>query len=42
MQLLFPNLILNELYGKIISFYEPMRFANVEMYDYDTPLNLFD
>jgi hypothetical protein len=41
-QLLFPNLILNELYGKIISFYEPMRLASVEIYDYDTPLNLFD
>jgi hypothetical protein len=43
LQLLFPNLILNELYmGKILSFYAPAMLASIEIDEYDTPFNLFD
>jgi flagellar motor switch protein FliM len=39
-QLLFPNLILNELYDKFLEFYSPTQFAIVEMDKYDIPLDL--
>jgi hypothetical protein len=40
-ELLFPNLVLNNLYNKIIYFYSPAELASVEIYDYDTPIDLF-
>jgi hypothetical protein len=38
-QLLFPNLILNELYDKFLEFYNPAQFAIVEVDKYDIPLD---
>lgn len=39
-QLLFPNLILNELYDKTLVFHLPMKVGGIEMVDYDIPLDL--
>lgn len=39
-QLLFPNLILNELYDKFLEFYSPAQISIVEMDTYDIPLDL--
>jgi|ERR671919_1801378 hypothetical protein len=39
-ELLFPNLILNQLHNKIISFYSPAKLATVEVSEYDTPIEL--
>lgn len=41
-QLLFPNLILNELYDKTLNFYYPISFGDVEMENYDLSLKLND
>ena len=39
-QLLFPNLILNELYDKFLEFYNPAQFAIFELDNYDISLDL--
>jgi YaaC-like Protein len=39
-QLLFPNLILNELYDKTLTFYYPASLGDIEMENYDVPLEL--
>ena len=39
-QLLFPNLILNELYNKTLNFFYPAELGPVEMDEYDIPLDL--
>jgi hypothetical protein len=39
-QLLFPNLILNELYNKFLEFYSPAQLAICELDNYDIPLDL--
>lgn len=39
-QLLFRNLILNELYDKIFSFHSPAQLGSIEMDEYDIPIDL--
>lgn len=39
-QLLFPNLILNELYNRTLNFFYPAELGDVEMDEYDIPLDL--